>query len=287
MCHTSQITISNIPEISAIYFALLQCGYDYYTIARSQEHNERIHNFANTESVPPFFYGILQDTCQVYPYWPRAFILEAATFHLQSEHSQFQDYDTLRDSIMSAANIADRERDCELWDWITDFPSALSEVLTSHAFHRYLEWENSWIAEQNVQYQAELQQIKSCLDVCVFKYGSPVQDIRIIVNPIKCVHSADYHLDGSCFIFCSGTLRADSVIHEFLHHVIHPVVGEIADTLRTTSRRYPGIDDSYYLSGDDAGQRNAFEEFAVRMLTQYILKGNYPDNLISFLKELI
>ena len=29
-----QITISNIPEISAIYFALLQSGYDYYTMER-------------------------------------------------------------------------------------------------------------------------------------------------------------------------------------------------------------------------------------------------------------
>lgn len=287
MRHTSQFTISNIPEISAIYFSLLQCGYDYFSIARSQEHTDRIRDFANVGSVPPFFSGVQQNTCQSYPYWPRGYILVAATFYLQSDHSRFHDYDTFRDKIMSATNIADREMDRSLWDWMEAFPAALSEVLTSQAFHRYLEWENTWIAEQNTRNKAELQKIKSCLDVCVSKYGSPLRDICIIVNPIKCVYSADYHLDGSSFVFCSGTFCADSVIHEFLHHVVHPCVAEIADILRVASRRYPGIDDSYYLSGDDTGQRNAFEEYAVRILTQNALKGDYPDNLISFLKELI
>ena len=87
MDDTKQITITCIREISAIYFALLQCGYDYYSIERSRNHNGRIQSFIGTEDVPPFFYGIKQDTCEVYPYWPRAAILETASFYLSADHS--------------------------------------------------------------------------------------------------------------------------------------------------------------------------------------------------------
>ena len=89
MDDTKQITITCIREIYAIYFALLQCGYDYYSIERSRNHNGRIQSFIGTEDVPPFFYGIKQDTCEVYPYWPRAAILETASFYLSADHSRF------------------------------------------------------------------------------------------------------------------------------------------------------------------------------------------------------
>lgn len=65
MNDAKQITITHIPEISAIYFALLQCGYDYYTIERSQSHIDRIRNFIGVDDVPPFFSETKQSTCQV------------------------------------------------------------------------------------------------------------------------------------------------------------------------------------------------------------------------------
>lgn len=287
MCNTGQITISNIPSISAIYFAMLQCGYDFYHIERNQAHNAKVQGFISGESVPPFFSEIKQDTCAVYPYWPRAAILETASSYLQPDHSQFHDYDDFHDRIMAAGNIADYERDHKLWDWIAEFPTALSKVLASDAFCRYLEWENKWVADQNAQHNAELQLIQSCLNACVSKYGSPVQDIQIVINPIKCVYSADYHLDGNRFIFSSGVFRAESVIHEFLHLVIHPSVAETADIVLANKRVYSGIDDSYYLSGDETGQLNAFEEYAVREMTKRVLKTNHPDSLIRFLKGLV
>ncbi len=285
--HASQITISNIPEVSAIYFALLQCGYDYYSIERSQKHNDAVRSFADSGDVPSFFYGIKQDTCEVYPYWPRAAILETASFYLLPNHAQFRKYDAFYKRIMSAGNIAEYERDQKLWTWIADFPVALSKVLESDSFQRYLEWENQWIAEQNVEHKKELRLIQKCLDVCVNKFESPVQDVQIVINPIKCVYSADYHINESCFIFSSGAFQIDSVIHEFLHHVVHPAVMAYKDVVSESKMLYSGIDASYYLSGDNSGRLNAFEEYAVRELTKNILAMNYPENLASYLCGLI
>ncbi len=286
MSNAKGITISSIPEMSAIYFALLQSGYDFYAMGRSREHCNEIQTHIGKTKVPSFFTGVKQNTCEVYPYWPRAAILETATFYLSSDHANFRDFDVFHCQIMSASNIADNERDQRLWDWIEDFPAALSEVLTCDAFEIYLKWEQKWLATQNAMYDTDLRAIKNCLDVCVSKYGSPVRDIQIIINPIKCVYSADYHLDKDCFIFCSGAFRVESVIHEFLHHVVHPVVAEIADLVMTVKRTYPDIDESYYLSGDNAGQLNAFEEYAVRALTKNVMNGDYPHSLVTYLKGL-
>lgn len=283
----NKLTISNIPEISAIYFALLQCGYDYYTIERSHEHNEYIRRFIGLKNFPSFFYEVKQSTCEVYPYWPRAAILEMASFYLLSDRSQFRDYDKFRKRVMSAGNILDCERDQKLWEWIRKFPEAISKVLADKTFQRYLKWERQWITEQNNQQEAELERIQDCLDVCISKYGSSVFGIQIVVNPIKCVYSADYHWDGDHFIFCSGAFRPDSVIHEFLHHVLHLAVIENREIISSNKRKYPGIDDSYYLSGDGEGQLNAFEEYAVREMTKGVIKGIYPNTIRSFLKELI
>lgn len=287
MRSTSQSLISNIPEISAIYFALLQCGYDYYSIERCREHNDIVCSFAGSGAVPSFFYGIKQNTCEVYPYWPRAAILETASFYLSPDHLQFREYDAFRKRIMSAGNIADDERDQALWTWIADFPIALSKVLESDAFQHCLEWENRWIAEQNVKHEKELRLVQSCLDMCVSKYGSPVREIQIVIDPIKCVYSADYHLAGNRFIFCSGDFRLDSVIHEFLHHVVHPAVMAHKDMVLARERKYPDIDPSYYLSGDNAGRLNAFEEYAVRELTKDILAMNFPESLVDHLRNLL
>lgn len=279
-------TISNIPELSAIYFALLQSGYNYYAMGRIRDHGAKIQEYIGITKMPSFFAGVKQDTCEVYPYWPRAAILETASFYLSSDHAKFRDFDVFHGRIMGAANIADNERDQRLWDWIEDFPPALSEVLICDAFRNYLKWEQKWLVTQNARHEAELRVIKDCLNMCVTKYNSPVHDIQIVINPIKCVYSADYHLDKDCFIFCSGAFRAESVIHEFLHHVVHPVVVEIADMVLATKRTYLDIDESYYLSGSKAGQLNAFEEYAVRVLTKNVMNGDYPDDLSSYLKEL-
>lgn len=287
MDNAKQITISNIPELSAIYFALLQCGYNYYAIGRNQGYIEQIEAVIEPMSVPSFFSGVRQNTCEVYPYWPRAFILETALHYLQQDRTGFRDFDALKKCIMSAENLTEEERDSRLWDWIHEFPSALSQVLSDDAFHLYLEWENEWIADQNTRNESELRTIERCLEICASRYQSRVREIRIVINPIKCVYSSDYHLDGSRFIFTSGSFRMDSIIHEFLHHVVHPFITRIADCVTVNRTAYPGIDESYYLSGDDDGWINAYEEFVVREMTKSIIAGNYPEDLTEYLLQLV
>ena len=279
--------IDQFPKISAVYYGLLQSSYDFYTFERSAEHIEKLRAFCRPGSSSGFFAKAKQDTCDVYPYWPRAYIVEAATFFLNDGNTGFRDLDSFRRKIMSACIISEKDRDDSLWDWLNDFPQALDSVLSDSSFTEYFEWEKTWIAEQEVVCSEELGLIDRCLEICTGLYHSPVRNIRICIDPIKCVYSSDYHLLGDCFVFTSGALRADSVIHEFLHHVVHPFVVRQKALVSEHKTINSQLDGSYYLSESGAGLVNAFEETVVRALTEEIVNGKYPEDLSAYLDRFL
>ena len=282
-----EMRIIQIPEISAIYYGLLQSGYDFYSIERSSEHVNALMKFTGKGSASDFFAGTRQQTCEVYPYWPRAFILEAATFFLNDSRTAYRDMEGLRRRIFSAGNITDRERDSGLWDWLEGFPEALRNALADTGFSGYMEWEKKWIAGQNDACREELDMIRRCMETCTGRYDSPVKEIRICVNPIKCVYSSDYHLDGDRFVFTSGAFQAGSVIHEFLHHVVHPAVEAQKELILAKRPADETIDESYYQAGSDRGILNAFEEMAVRFLTEEVMRDEYPGDLETYIKTIL
>lgn len=283
---TKQVSISNIPEISAIYFALLQCGYEYYTAERDSNHIDSIKTFYDPKNDSSFFAEVKQDTCEVYPYWPRAAILETATFFICSDYKRFNNFDILRENIMSARNISDDERDQTFWEWLKGFPNALNEILRNNAFKDYFDWENRWIIQQTDFYKKDIDNIQSILSIYLAQCNSEIQEIEIVLNPIKCVYSADYHIKGNHFIFCSGTFSKRALIHEILHDIARPIVRACKEEIIHSKQQYPNIDRSYYLTTDD-GRLNAFEEYFVRLLTELVLAKNYPSDLRTFLKKIM
>lgn len=286
MDFNEKIEISSIPAISAIYFALLQCGYDYYSFERSAEHINAIKMFRETDTALEFFSEIKQNTCAVYPYWPRVAMLESATFYIHPDMNDFTDIKRYRDFIMSAGNITDDERGLSFWEWIVLFPRELKKVLLSDSFKNYMKWENQWIQQQNILHKNQLEFLKSCIDFCVKYYYSPIKSVQLVLSPIKCVYSSDYHIIGDCFLFSSGAFKIDSVIHEFLHHIVHPTVTKCKSHILAGKQKYKDIDASYYLTGDENGMLNAFEEFAVRSLTKKFQEGIFPTDLEMYIKAL-
>lgn len=284
---SNSLLITQIQKISAIYCGLFQSGYNYFSIERSHEHIALLYDFIGESSSAAFFSEASQNTCDVYSYWPRAYIMEAASFYLDDNNMTFRDFGTFHRKIMSAGNISEKERDGALWNWISKFPKALSDILSGELFSRYMEWEKKWIAEQNNIHKQELELIERCLDCCVNKWKSPVQSIQICINPIKCVYSSDYHLVDSCFIFSSGAFRKESIIHEFLHHVVHPAVEQQKEAILMRRPMNKYLDDSYYLSGDDAGIINGFEETVVRLLTEKVMNRVYPKDLLFCIKTIL
>lgn len=266
--------------VSAIYYALWQHGYEYAGLARDAAHMAALASFSG-DAPHPFFAQVRQHTCEAYAFWPRAALLETAAFHVALADASFMDADGLRRKIMAMPNITDAERNDGFWAWLADFPAALRDVLNSSGFRRYMAWAAEWVQLQNLHHERELAQIERCLAVCRERYASPLKGVQLLIDPIKCMYSADYHVVGTDFVFSSGRFRAEAVIHEYLHHVVHPAVARHADTI--PAREYPGLDASYY----NAGPEYAFEEYAVRQLTALAMADQLPKQLDAFVQQLL
>lgn len=269
------LTMACTPAISAIYYALLQCGYTYYALDRTPAHAETIRQFKTEKSVPAFFSEVQQNTCAVYPYWPRAAILELAAC--------CQDASILHEHIMSASNIVDAERDDRLWTWLDGFPGALEDILHRDGFHHYLAWLQDWLSKQQELLTQDLHTIQECIAFCDRQSDSCIRHIQIVLDPIKCIYSSDHHIFDGRFLFCSGRFDAASIIHEYLHHVVHPHVIALTDQIGSQHRTYPGLDASYLA----AGSLNAFEEHAVRSLTCDLTSRRFPHDLPEYLVGLL
>lgn len=283
----NDIIIKNIPAISAVYFCLLQNGYDYFSFGRDEEHIKTVEGFRDVNLRSVFFAETRQNTCDVYPFWPRASMLESAVFYLAADKADFSDKETYRDKIMSAANISDDERDSSFWNWVNSFPKELINIMSSSAFRKYMEWENCWIERQNNVFGDKLKELSMYIEFCVENYDSPVKTTEIVLSPIKCVYSSDYHIVGGRFVFCSGDFSLDSVIHEFLHHVVHQTVINHKKHILDSKAEFIGIDSSYYLDGKEDGILNAFEEYFVRCLTERFISQEFPKDLENCIDELL
>ncbi len=279
----SKLYFTNIREISALYYALHCNGYEYSVYERDTSLINRLESFRSQEK-STFFGFVKQTYCETYPYWPRASMLENASLFLNKEISSFNNFEKLKKKIMSASNIDAEQKNDEFWDWLAQYPNALAKIINSEEFGTYFAWESNWIAKQNEAYENEIQAVLTALEFCTNNYGDHIKSIKLILNPIKCVYSADYYLYDDIFVFCSGGFKAESVIHEFLHVYVHSFM-EMFDFDNHTCK-FPGIDGSYYLNGDESGIKNAFEEYIVRKLTDAFVNYEPPYDINSFISNI-
>ncbi|MEN6637363.1 MAG: hypothetical protein ABFC56_16050 [Clostridiaceae bacterium] len=284
---SKSLSISSKAEISAIYFALLQCGYDFYALEKDAALVTILESFREEENTNQhsFFSEIRQKTCQVYPYWPRAAILEEATFYLDDSCADFVNFDQLHRSIMNAANISSLEKSNDLWVWISRFPAALQTILDSSSFQLYLTWERGWIAEQNEIFREELIRLQTIFDQCNTRYDSPLQGTHVLLNPIKCTYSSDYYTLNNQFYFSSGQFRLESVVHEFLHPILHTNVIQHSGLILQKRGAFLDLDASYLLDGSDQGALNAAEEYFVRNLTECAVRGTLPGDFDRYIQD--
>ncbi len=277
------LQVKNPPAFSAIYYALLQNGYEYIQHERTPEHLQKILLFRLPDSPFLYFSQIRQTTCEVYPFWPRAALLELASLCIDDTTWRFRDFDLLRHRIMRVPNLREEERNVDFWDWLIDFPPQLHCVMASKGFADYLVWETNWLRCQTAQWKEELNAIQKAVQHCSRQFGFSCPKVELAISPIKCVYSADYHFINDRFIYSSGRLNISSVVHEFLHPVVHPLVLTRRAEILKQKPVYPELDSSYYLNGTAEGYLNAFEEKLVRSLTGELLCGHPPEKLDAFM----
>lgn len=269
------IEVMNSTAINAIYFGLISSGYGYADIQKPNEILKLIKPIKEnhlSKTINDFFSEAHQSTCRVYPYWPRAALMETATFFINDEAFAYSRY---YNEVMNFTNLIDGEREEHFWNWIKRFPSMLNGILMNKKFQEINEYIKKWILTNSKTYENKIATIEQSLIKLVASEGKEVQPIKVIISPLKCIYSADYQVyNGELFVVL-GDFLPNSIVHECIHPIVHLHIIELkTDILRCFGSKTFNIDKSYYLNKDEDGFINAFEENIVRKVTELVVNGD-------------
>ena len=269
------INVASNTGINAIYFGLVLSGYEFACInkpASAITLINQIQNYTGLAGARRYFGYTRQQSCEVYPFWPRAALLESAVFFMSAGHCMQFDYDQYCDYVMTRANITSDERNEDFFRWVRDFPKHL-EIIKSDAFFQEADSKmDAMVSKLSATTSADNEKILAMLETLTTDVETGISNISVDICPLKCVYSADYFVRDTKMTVILGDFLPHSIVHEYLHLIVGPQVLMYKEKiLAQFGNRLFDIDQSYYMNNDEHGFINAFEEHIVRKISNCIL----------------
>ena len=260
------IELSSKKELDAIYFGLVLSGYEYATINKPNniaEITQKIMNYKALGEVRDFFAMARVKTCEVYPFWPRAALLESALFFMEDGNLDICKYQLY---VNGLANIDIQERNDSFFSWVKGLPKHLKTIMKDHLFNEVHSQLSAIVSKMDVLNDITKLERK----LSYMQLEEPINKLSVLICPIKCCYSADYFAGCDEMFVMLGDFLAHSIVHEYMHLLVHPiVVNHKARILSDSQDKQLSIDASYYLQDDD-GFLNAYEEYIVRTASELI-----------------
>ena len=258
------INISSNNYINAIYFGLVISGYEYSDINKSDaiiELSSQIKNYSGLDSIKQYFGFARQKTCEPYPFWPRAALLESITFFISGHGADFDKY---YEYVKSLPNLTEEERNDDFFSWVRDFPEYLNEIKVNSFFNEIDRQIKDMVNKISTDTAAKRVRITDTLNTITDR-EIDISAISVVICPLKCIYSADYFARGSEMSVILGDFLPNSILHEYMHLIIHPEIMKYRKAILSLfGNKLFDIDKSYYLNNDENGFINAFEEHIVR-----------------------
>lgn len=277
------------PRIAAIYFGLMQSGYEYYSAGKAQEDTRMWESWAKlpVSYDVSFFQGARQVTTGIYPFASRAAALEIATFFVDAQNGVFGDEETCLRKIHVSGVLKEREA-ADFQSWVKGFPKALQDVMHCEGFGRYLQWEENWLKQQARMNKGSLQKCDDVASYFIKKYDTSVQNVSVVYCPLKCAFASDYVVENGTLYAVSGVLRLEAVLREYLRLLVHPFIMKYSDaitSLRNLHRLH--VENANYGDKNDQAKLNTFEAYTVKELMALVEENRYKVELDKFLPALI
>lgn len=277
------------PRIAAIYFGLMQGGYEYFSAGKAREDVKLWESWAKmpVSYDTSFFTEARQATPGIYPFSPRAAALEMASFYVDMQNGIFTDEEACLRKIRVSGIIKERELP-DFTTWIMGFPKLMKSVMQCEGFASYINWEESWLKQQAKPHKQKLQKYDDVISYFSKKCNPTVSNAFIVYCPLKCTFVSDYFAEGDTLYFISGMLRLEAALKEFLHLMLHPLVQKHSDaicSLRNLHRLR--VENTNYGDNNDQAKLAIFEEYAVGELIGLVEENRYKVELEKFLPSLL
>lgn len=262
-------------NLFATYVGLIIGGYNLADVVQAHQIHHRINSMVYNEDIQRYFSIARTASCEVNPYWPRAYLLTLASFYIDDGFSVYQDFSQVIKHIEGLDNINPEEKNSELINWLKELPLYLRLISQSPMFDEiwklYTENEVKRTLHICNEIQGVIHNIKSSLGID----GLDLPDLVVIPNCLQAPQATDYiKLKRKIYVIKANPDK-ESIIHEYLHEIFKPYLDRNSDLIiKYSFLLKPVLSEMkrlQYAWGEDADSWvNVFEENFMRAAALWI-----------------
>lgn len=230
-------TIATSKRVFTIYVGLIAGGYDLMDTRISHgipDLVQAIRTAQLPDSVISYFRKASLDKCKVNPYWPNAYLLTVASFHIsESEPYKYRNFSLLLEHINSLDSVSPSDKDILTMQWISELPTAYTAVATNCAFCRL--WDMYMDCIDLSRCESIIQDAISATAQLAGLAQSYLPDLAIIPNPLQAPELTDTVTLKDRFYLIKAVPDKSSCVHEILHHVFSPILSSNRELVKAYS----------------------------------------------------
>jgi hypothetical protein len=217
---TSVIVKPNI-NVFAVYVGLTASGYNLaqyscdepiYDIVR------KIKDFRWLQQIQDYFAFARTNTCEVNPYWPRAYLLTFSSLYISDKPDyRYIDTDRVIRSIKELSMISPADKQQNTVSWLMEFPEIYTAIRSQPMFE--VIW-NAYLKTINIS-QCENEAFESLASIVdqVDINSNQLPKIIIVPNPLQASEVTDFATINSDLYIIKAQPDSASITHEILHYL--------------------------------------------------------------------
>lgn len=270
-------------QIFTIYVGLIASGYDMMDTQVSPgiaDLVQAIRTMQLPDKVLEYFRRASSAKCKVNPYWPNAYLLTVASFHIsESEPYQYLNSSLLNEQIFMLDSVSLSDKDNATMQWISELPAAYAAIVANNAFGKL------WAMYQDCidlsRCESIIQDAISAIVKLIGLAQNDLPGLTIIPNPLQAPELTDtVSLEDRVYLI-KAVPDKSSCIHELLHNMFSPILSSNRELVTGYSDLLKGVHKEmlqlrYAWDESEDSWFRVFEEHIVRAAEIWV---NYDNDI--------
>lgn len=267
-------------NVFAVYVGLVAAGYDMTNTSDNEKLINGIRRMSWDNQVIDYYSWAKTSTCEVNPYWPRAFLLTLASLYISEENNLiYKDFDAVMEHINSLNQIKLRDEEKEVYQWIKKLPSIHELVRETPGFHKLWQDYCEKIRDNESEYNEIIHNATTLVTEAFDLSIKELPPIVVIPNTLQAPEVADFVTINNVVYVVQYKPNVVAIVHEYLHQVLENKLELNANIIREYTFLLDPVFNKmlkhqYAWAKDEVSWLNVFEEHFIRAASIWIENKN-------------
>jgi hypothetical protein len=208
-------------SIFTVYCGLIASGYNLTDIVRAEHIYHLISQIDCEYETKNYFNKAKTASCEVNPYWPRAFLLTLASFYINDDLNSYNDFQTVISHIESLDNMNPTEINEEVIEWLKQLPYYLNKISNSSSFNQLWEKYMDYELEQSAWISSEVERVLYEIEMLIGATSIDLPEVVFVPNCLQACQLTDYVRKDNIIYIIKSRPDIESIVHEYLHEILN------------------------------------------------------------------